>query len=94
MLSGKNSFIGVVLSVMIGAVALIPGFVAFPLAKILIINGVSYKMIAFFLTSLMMVGILTLPIEIKYFGKKAAFMRNAVSFVGAIVIALMMGVFL
>jgi len=42
----------------------------------------------------MMVGVLTLPLEMKYFGVKVSLMRNALSFIGAIVIGLLMGIFL
>jgi len=41
-----------------------------------------------------MVGVLTLPIEFKYFGKKAAIMRNVLSFFGAIIVGLLIGLFL
>jgi len=40
----------------------------------------------------MMVGIITLPIEIKYFDKKAAIARNAAAFVFSMAVALVMGV--
>ncbi|OGC05147.1 hypothetical protein A2276_04300 [candidate division WOR-1 bacterium RIFOXYA12_FULL_43_27] len=91
---GSNSgAMGIVAAALIGSVSLIPGFVAFPLAGILISKGVSYTVVAVFITSLMMVGTLTLPLEIKYFGRKAAIMRNVLSFFGAIIIGLLMGVF-
>jgi len=91
---GSNSgALGIVSAALIGSVSLIPGFVAFPLAGIMVSQGVSYTVVAVFITSLMMVGTLTLPLEIKYFGKKAAFMRNILSFFGAIIIGLMIGVF-
>ena len=64
----------------IGAVTLVPGFVAFPVAGELLKNGAGVLQIAAFVSSLMMVGIITLPMEIKYFGKKAALIRNAAAF--------------
>lgn len=79
-----------VLAALIGAVALMPGFVAFPMAKMLAGNGVAWGVIAVFITSLMMVGVLTLPIEKKYFGMKVALARNGLNFIGAIVIGLAM----
>jgi uncharacterized membrane protein YraQ (UPF0718 family) len=79
---------------LVGSISLIPGFVAFPMAGILVSRGVSYTVVAVFITSLMMVGIITLPLEIKYFGKRAAIMRNALSFFGAIIVGLMIGLFL
>jgi len=89
---GKEAgFMGYVVAAIAGSVALIPGFIAYPLAGILVRNGVSYPVIAVFITTLMMVGILTLPIEIKYFGIKTAVLRNSLYFIGALVIGLLIG---
>lgn len=74
----------------IGSVSLLPGFIAYPLAGILIKSGVSYSVIAVFITTLMMVGILTIPIEAKYFGLKTAIIRNTLSFLGAILVGTVM----
>ena len=71
-----------------GAIALIPGFVAYPMAGMLVNNGVAYPVIAVFMTTLMMVGIVTLPLEKKFFGLKLALARNALNFVGALLIGL------
>lgn len=78
------------LAALTGAIALIPGFVAYPMAAVLVKNGVSYPVIAVFMTTLMMVGLLTLPLEKKFFGWKVAVARNALSFAGALVIGLVM----
>jgi uncharacterized membrane protein YraQ (UPF0718 family) len=94
LLGKRNDIFGTLIAALVGAIALIPGFVAFPLAKILLDRGVSYSVIAVFITTLVMVGIITLPMEIKYFGKKAAIMRNVLSFIGALIIGALMGMFL
>ena len=47
-----------------------------------------------FITTLTMIGVVTLPLEIKELGKKMALLRNGLSFIIAIVIALIMGVIL
>jgi len=39
----------------------------------------------------MMVGVLTLPMESKFFGLKAALLRNGFSLLGAVIVALLMG---
>lgn len=92
-LGAQSGPLGVITAALIGSVSLIPGFVAFPLAGILVSQGVSHTIVGIFITSLMMVGTLTLPLEIKYFGRKAAIMRNVLSFFGAIIIGLMIGAF-
>jgi len=92
---GKDSgFMGFIIAGLIGSIALIPGFISYPLAAVLIKGGVSYKIIAVFITTLMMVGVLTLPIEIKYFGVRASVVRNILSFIGALIIGVIMGLFL
>jgi len=75
----------------IGSITLMPAFIAYPICGFLIQNGVSYPIIAVFITTLMMVGILTIPIEKKYFGLKITLVRNGLSFVGALIIGLMIG---
>ena len=39
----------------------------------------------------MMVGVMTFPLEARYFGKKVAFIRNALNFIAAIVIGIVVG---
>jgi len=90
---GKEAgFSGYATAAIVGSVALIPGFVAYPLASLLIKSGVSYAVVAVFVTTLMMVGILTLPLEAKYFGLKVATIRNALFFGAEIIIGLIVGV--
>jgi uncharacterized membrane protein YraQ (UPF0718 family) len=74
----------------IGAVSIIPGFISYPLAGILVNAGVSYSVIAVFITTLKMVGVLTIPIEARFFGYKIAIIRNALAFVGAIIVGAIM----
>jgi len=95
MLIGKNSgFVGVIVLAVIGAITLIPAFVAFPLAASLLHNGAGYMQLAAFVSTLMMVGIVTLPLEIKFFGKKAAILRNGLAFLFSFGIAAVIGVVL
>ena len=77
-----------------GSVALIPGFIAYPLCGILVKSGVAYSVIAVFITTLMMTGFLTLPVEAKFFGWKVSVIRNLVSLAAALLIGLLMGLFL
>ncbi len=82
---------GYLIAGLLGAIALIPGFIAYPLAGILVKSGVSYPIIAMFITTLMMVGVITLPLESRYFGWRVALLRNVLSFFGAILIAFLIG---
>jgi uncharacterized membrane protein YraQ (UPF0718 family) len=82
---------GYIIAATVGSLALIPGFIAYPLSGVLVQNGVGYPVIAIFITTLMMVGILTLPIEIKFFGVKTALLRNLLFLAGALTIGLLTG---
>ena len=44
-----------------------------------------------FLTTLMMVGIVTLPLEATYFGKRLAIQRNLLAFLYAVISSLLLG---
>ncbi len=87
----KAGFRGLILGALIGAILHIPAIISFPLAASLLKGGASITTVAGFITTLTMVGIVTLPLEIKELGKKFALLRNGVSFVIAIIIALIMG---
>jgi len=83
-----------VTAALIGAVMYIPSLVGFPLAASLSRAGASVATIAAFLTALVMVGTVTLPLEIRHLGKKMALSRNLLSLLFAFVIAIVMGMVL
>ena len=86
--------LGVLIAAIVGSITLIPGFISYPIAASLIAKGASYTVVAVFMTTLMMVGVMTLPLEIKYFGTKAAIIRNLLNFFAAIIIGLLVGWFM
>jgi len=87
----QSGFGGVLFVALLGAISHIPSLVSFPLAASLIKSGASVTAVAAFITTLTMIGIVTLPLEIKELGKKVALLRNGISFVFAIIIAFIMG---
>jgi len=92
-LGGNNKYSGLAVASFLGSVALMPGFIAYPLCGILLKQGVPYMVLSAFTTTLMMVGVLTYPLEREYLGPKVTVMRNLVSLVVALVVALVTGVF-
>ena len=92
-LGNNDKFIGVILASFLGSIALIPGFIVFPLCGILLKKGVSYMVLSAFTTTLMMVGVLTYPLEKEYFGVKVTIVRNMISFFIAFIVALSIGFF-
>jgi len=90
----QSGWVGMVIASVIGSITLIPGFVAFPLASALLKSGAGFMQIAVFISTLMMVGIVTMPVEIKYLGKKAAILRNTLAFIFSYIVAIVIGVVL
>jgi uncharacterized membrane protein YraQ (UPF0718 family) len=88
----ESGIFGMFIAALIGSITLIPGFVAFPLAAALLKSGAGFMQIAVFVSTLMMVGIVTIPVEIKYFGKKATIIRNGVAFLFSFIAAIVIGV--
>jgi len=90
----ESGYLGALVAAVLGSVTLIPGFIAFPLAAALLKSGAGYMQIAAFVSTLMMVGIITIPIERKTFGMKAALTRNIAAFVFSLIVAVTMGMVL
>ncbi|MGI6358445.1 MAG: permease [Bacillota bacterium] len=91
-MGSRSGMLGMVLAALLGAITLIPGFVAFPLAASLLSRGAGVTQMAVFVSTLMMVGIVTMPLERKHFGAKATYLRNGLSFLYSFVVALVIGV--
>lgn len=91
-LANSNTFLSTIIAALVGGITLIPPFVAFPLVGSFIDMGISIIPSVAFLTTLTMVGVVTIPLETQEFGWKFALTRNLLSFVFALIIALAMGV--
>ena len=91
LIGGDSGWIGVILASLVGSITLIPGFVAFPTAALLLQAGAGYMQIAAFISTLMMVGVVTMPVEIKYFGKKMTLMRNLMALIFSFFVAYVIG---
>jgi len=94
LLGNQSGFIGIVMASVAGAILMIPSLIAFPLTASLVKSGASMSVAAAFITTLTMIGFVTLPIEIKEIGKKLTLLRNGISFIIAVGIALIMGALL
>lgn len=90
----QAGFWGVLVVALLGAVLHIPSLISFPLAASLLKSGASVTSVAVFITTLTMIGVITLPLEIKELGKKMALLRNGISFVIAIIIGIIIGAIL
>ena len=93
-IGAQSGFRGMLTAALLGAVTLVPVLVAFPVAARLLQNGAGVTQTAVFISTLTMVGFVTLPMEIKYLGKKAAVLRNALAFLFSLAAAFLIGVLL
>ena len=93
-IGAQSGFRGMLTAALLGAVTLVPVLVAFPVAARLLQNGAGVTQTAVFISTLTMVGFVTLPMEIKYLGKKAAVLRNALAFLFSFAAAFLIGVLL
>jgi len=92
-LGAKNKFFSVTLASIFGSITFMPGFIAYPLCGILLKKGVSYMVLGAFTTTLMMVGVLSYPVEKEYFGARVTIIRNLISFIISIIVAIAIGFF-
>lgn len=91
-IGSDSGWFGVLLASVVGSITLIPGFVAFPMAAMLLKGGAGYMQIGAFISTLMMVGVITMPVEMRYFGKKLTILRNVLAFIFSFAVAFVIGV--
>ncbi len=87
-LGADSGFIGMLFALIVGSITFMPAFVSYPLGAQLLANGAGVAQVAAFLATLMSVGIVYYAAESKLFSKKAAIYRNVISFIGALLIIL------
>ena len=89
---GANSgFLGIILSAILGLITMMPTFVAFSLGNTLLSSGAGYSQVGTLVSTLVLVGLMTYPLESKYIGKRAAFLRNFIGFIFSIIVGLLLG---
>lgn len=89
-IGNESGIMGVIVSALLGAIALMPALVAFPVAAELLNMGAGLIQIAVFISTLTTVGVITIPLEKKYFGKKIAIYRNVLFFIASFFVATVM----
>ncbi|PKM58252.1 MAG: permease [Firmicutes bacterium HGW-Firmicutes-3] len=94
LVGAEAGFVATIIAAVLGAITLIPSLVAFPLAGSLLRSGATVMTISAFVTTLVMVGMVTAPMEMKILGKKFTLLRNGLGFLAALIIAGIMGVIL
>ncbi len=91
-LVGRNLLAGTAIASVFGSITLMPGFIAYPLSGLLLGRGVPYMVLSALTTTMMMVGVITFPLEREYFGTGVALVRNILGLLTALAVAAAIGV--
>ena len=86
-----NLFWDPLIGAVLGSVSLGNPIVSYVISDGLLNNGVSVIAVTAFIVSWVTVGFVQLPAEAFYFGKRFAIVRNVSSFLGAILIGILIG---
>lgn len=90
-LGNSSGFIGIIIADIMGAITMMPTFVAFSLGNTLLLNGAGYAQVGTLVSSLVLIGLMTFPLEVKYIGKRAALLRNVIAFIFSIIVGIILG---
>ena len=91
LIGSESGVLGAIIALIIGSIVAIPSFVAFPLGGSLLKAGAGYMQVAALVSTIMAVGIVSLPVEIKYFNKNIAVKRIVLSFMICVVFTAVIG---
>ena len=86
----ESGWKGLAIVLAIGSVTLIPPYVSYPLAATLLASGAGHTQIAGFISALTMVGVVTMPMEMQYFGPRGTLLRNGLCLIHSVFVALAM----
>lgn len=84
-IGAKSGILGIIFALITGSIAVIPSFIAFPLGATLIKAGAGYPQVAALISTVTAVGVVSLPMEIKYFNKNIAIRRIIFSFLTCVI---------
>ena len=87
LLGAQSGWAGLGIAAALGSITLIPGFIAFPLARAVLEMGAGIMQVAVFVSTLMMVGVVTAPMEARYFNRKTMLLRNGMSLLYSFAVA-------
>ncbi len=82
---------GILAGLVAGSIMMGPAATGYPIAQYVFNNGGTVSLATAFLASWVMIGIITLSMEIKYLGKNFAIARNLFAIVSVIIIAIITG---
>ena len=86
-----NLFLDPLIAAVFGSISLGNPIISYVISDELLKSGVSIIAVTAFIVSWVTVGIIQLPAEVFYFGKRFAIVRSMASFLGAIIIGIAVG---
>jgi len=87
----RSGWQGFLIVAVISSFLQIPGIIAFPIAATLYQSGVSAGVVAVFACASTMSSVFTLPLEMKFLGRKLPFLRIGLTFVVCLVVGALTG---
>lgn len=90
-MGAEGQMLSLLVGGLVGAISIGPPVAAFPLAGSFIDSGAWPPAAAAFIVSWVSVGVVTLPVEAHVFGWRFTLWRNAITFVTALLIGLLIG---
>jgi len=89
-----SGLIGIIVGALAGSVMMGPAATSYPLGQYLLAHNASVTLVSAFLFTWVGIGVISVPLEFKFLGRKFTLLRNSFTFIAAILIALIMGVIL
>jgi len=80
-LGSDTGVLGILIGELVGCFALVQPAAVFPFSGVLHDRGAAYSSIVGFVMTAILIGVSTLPLEIKLFGKNFTIVRNVLTFV-------------
>ncbi len=80
-LGSRSGIVGILLGEIVGAVALIQPSAVYPFSGTLLNKGASYAVLYAFIGTAILIGVSTLPAEIKFLGKRFTLIRNLLTII-------------
>lgn len=87
LIGSESGWFGTIIAGAFGTIAMIPSFIAFSMAQMLLSNGAGYMQVGAFISTLFLVQLASIPIEMKYFGKKITITRNIIALLFSFIVA-------
>lgn len=93
-LGSGSGVLGILIGELVGTFALVQPAAVFPFSGMLLSKGASYATIYAFVSTAILIGVSTLPAEIKFFGKRLTIVRNLLTFIVVFIFSLFFQYFL